>query len=198
MTQDLEQRHDTIWHHEQVLAFELAKQLIPKPKISLWMMMLPLLFIFFMQDIKKYKTGIRKFSDDFLRNKKNALDLAYNAAQEGTALDAALAAFAADHPAPSPDQSALYEAQRREIVCLSAHYMRLLTARGDTYEKLVRNGYGSFTEFQRFMDTLFERENDVIQSALHLNPPEGDSHRIIEEMQRALRRLRQGERDRIF
>ena len=198
MAQDLEQRHEMIWHHEQVLAFELAKQLIQKPRISLWMMMLPLLFIFFMQDIKRYKTGINNFANDFLKNKKTALDLAFNAVLDGTALEAALADFAAENRPGSADQSPLYEAQRREIACLAAHYKRLLTARGDTYEKALRNAYTSFGEFQRYLDTLFERENEVIQIALRINPPQDDARGVVQEMQNALRRMRQGERDRVF
>lgn len=197
MAQNLEQRKEVIWHQEHVLAFELAKTMIQKPTISFWMMLLPFLFLFFIMNVKKYKSAIHQFANDFLRNKKTALELAFNAVLEDASIEKALADFAADNPPPSPDQTSLYEAQRREITLLASHYKRLLTARGDTYEKLVKNVYSTM-DFQRFLDALSERENEVLQNALRVNTPEGDLSGLIKEMQAALRRIRQAERDRIF
>jgi hypothetical protein len=96
LTQRLEERHALIWQHEQVVAYDLAKALIQKPKVTVWIILLPLLFLFFMQDLKKYKNGIRSFVDGFLKNKKIGLDLAYQASQAGSSLDKAVASFAAD------------------------------------------------------------------------------------------------------
>lgn len=187
-----------IWHREQILAYELAKALIPKPKVSVWMVMLPFLFLFFMQDLKKYKAGIRNFADGFLKNKKIALDLAFNAVRERISHEAALAAFAADAKPVFADQSDLHEKQMNEIAGLMTHYRCLLNGRGKTCEELLKNAYGAAGKYRRFLETLEALENEVIQAASKLNPPDGDSQELVKLMQTAARRIRRRECERIF
>lgn len=187
-----------IWHQERILAYELAKVLIHKPNVTVWMIMLPLLLLFFIQDLKKYKAGIANFVDGFLKNKKTALDMAFNAAREGTSPGDELAGFAADARSASADQDELHEKQLREIACLMNHYRRLFTGNGETYEALIKNVYPSAIEYQVFLDTLFGLEKDVIQAALRSKPTDGDAHELSKLMQTALRQIRQRECDRIF
>lgn len=176
----------------------MAKVLIPKPKVTVWMVMLPLLFLFFLQDLKKYKVGIGNFVEGFLKNKKAALGLAMGAVHEGASLAAKLADFAAEAwPLPA-DQNELYEKQRREIACLMQHYQRLLTGSGKTYAALIKNAYRSGPEYQVFLDTLFGLERAVLKAAMPSDPAGGDAHELVRLMQTATRQIRQRERASIF
>jgi hypothetical protein len=198
LIKELEARREMIWNQEQLVAYEVAKVVIPKPKVTVWMIMLPLLFLFFLHDLKKFKTGITDFAQGFLKNKKTALDLTFNATREGIPVEAKLAQFAAEAwPAPA-DQNELHEKQRREIACLMNHYQRLLTGSGKSYAALIKNVYPSAPKYQIFLDTLFELESGVLKAVLQSTPTDGNAHEIAKLMQTATRQMRQRERDRIF
>jgi hypothetical protein len=198
LTQDLEARHAMLLHQERILAYDLAKVLIHKPKVTVWMIMLPLLFLFFLQDLKKYKAAIQNFTEGYLKNKIIALDLAFSGVREDASLDGALATFASETRLAPADQNELHEKQRQEIACLMDHYRRLLTAKGKTYEELVKNAYPSASAYRLFLDTLFDLENAVMHTALRSNPADGDAHELGQLMQNATRQLRRRECERIF
>jgi hypothetical protein len=198
LPQRLEERRGLIWHREQVFGYALAKVLIPKPKVTVWMIMLPLLFLFFMQDLKKYKAGIRGFADGFLKNKKIALDLAFNALQEGASLDRVVADFAAESRSESGIHTDLFEKQLREIACLANHYQRLMQGSGRGYAALVQQAYGSAAKYHQFLDKLFGLEDAVLQTAFAIQPPEGDAQALARQMQIAARRMRREAADKLF
>jgi hypothetical protein len=198
LIKELEARRAMIWYQEQLVAYEVAKVVIPRPKVTVWMIMLPLLFLFFLHDLKKFKAGITDFAQGFLKNKKTALDLTFNATREGIPVEAKLAQFAAESwPAPA-DQNELHGKQRREIACLMNHYQRLLTGSGKSYAALIKNVYPSAPKYQVFLDTLLELERGVLKAVLQSTPTDGDAHEIAKLMQTATRQVRQRERDRIF
>jgi hypothetical protein len=204
LTQNLEARHAMILHQERVLSYQLAKVMIKKPKVSVWMVMLPLLFLFFIQDVRKYKAGIRDFADGFFKNKKIALDLTLKAMLEDVPLKEALSVFASNVAPVLSDQMELHEKQMKEIAYLMMHYQRLLTARGDTYEALIKNTFGSAAAYQRFLDGLADLEREVIRSALTFARSDGIAKEVetpqelAKLMQNAMRQIRRRECDRIF
>lgn len=198
MTIDLEARQAMIWQQERILAYDLAKVLIHKPRVTVWMIMLPLLFLFFLQDLKNYKAAIRNFTNGFLKNKQTALELALTGLREGTARDSAPAQFAAGFRSDPTDQNDLHETQRQEIACLMDHYRRLLTATGKTYAELIKNAYPSVSAYRLFLDTLFDLENAVMQTALGSNPTDGDARELGQLMQTATRQLRRQACERTF
>jgi hypothetical protein len=204
LTQNLEARHAMILHQERVLSYELAKVMIKKPRVSVWMVMLPLLFLFFIQDVRKYKAGIRDFADGFFKNKKIALDLTLKAMLEDVPLKEALTAFASNVEPVLSDQMELHEKQMKEIAYLMMHYQRLLTARGDTYEALIKNTFGSAAAYQRFLDGLADLEREVIRSALTFARSDGVAKEVetpqelAKLMQNAMRQIRRRECERIF
>ncbi len=204
MTQKLQERHAMILHQERVLSYELAKVMIKKPKVSVWMVMLPLLFLFFIQDVRKYKAGIRDFADGFFKNKKIALDLALKAILEDVAFKDTLADFASNIGPVSAEQLTLHEKQFNEIAFLMMHYQGLLTGNGGTYEALIKNKYGSAAEYQRFLNALADLEREVIQSALTFARSDGVGNEVetpqelAKLMQNAMRQIRRRECERIF
>jgi hypothetical protein len=198
LTQSLKERHDMIWYREQVLAYELARTMIHKPKVGVWMILLPLLFVFFLQDIKKYKSSIRTFVDGFLKNKKIALDLTFNAVSAGTSLEKTLAEFASETQPTFSDQNDLHEKQLREIAFLMKHFQRLLNGKGRTYEELLKEAYPSAGEYASFLDTLFKLEDAVLKSAFPAGTSNKEAGELVTLMQNTVRRMRLQERDRVF
>jgi hypothetical protein len=193
-----DERRALIWHHEQVFGYELARRLIEKPKVTVWMIMLPLLFLFFIQDLKKYKAGIRGFVDGFLENKRTALDLACKSLLEDVSLDRALTDFAARTRPESADHSRLVERQFDEIAFLADHYRRLMMENGASYEALVQQAYGTAESYHQFLDRLFELEDGVLEAAFTARDPDANERALAGEMRSAVRRMRRQAGDRTF
>lgn len=198
MSQRYEERHALLWQREQVVGYALAKELVTKPQVTVWMIMLPLLFLFFIQDLKKYKAGIRGFADGFLKNKKIALDLALKAIQEDASLDRTLADFASESRPEDPVYADLLDIQMREIACLANHYQRLMQGSGRSYEALVQQTYGSAAKYHQFLDKLFSLEDAVLQAAFDIQPPEGEAQTLAGQMQIAARRIRREAAEKMF
>jgi hypothetical protein len=198
LAHNLEKRRALIWHQERILAYDLAKVLIHKPKVTVWMIMLPLLFLFFIQDLKKYKAAIGNFTDGFLKNKKIALDLALKSVREDISLEAMRTEWISESQPAAAEQPELFKKQTDEIVWLMNHFRRLLTAGGQSYEALIKSAYCSLSAYQDFIDTLFDLENAVIRTALTFNPPDENTRELVSLMQSAIRKIRQRERDRLF
>ena len=198
MENELETRHALIWHQEKIVAYDLAKVLIDKPRVTVWMIMLPLLFLFFIQDLKKYKAAIGNFVDNFLKNKKIALDLAFKAERGGLSLETMRTEWISEVQSTAVEQPELLETQTDEIAWLIDHYSRLLAADGNSYDALIKNAYSSFSAYQHFIDTLLDLENAVIRAAFKYNPPNENTRELVILMQNAIRKIRQKERNRVF
>ncbi|RJP44109.1 MAG: hypothetical protein C4548_06375 [Desulfobacteraceae bacterium] len=198
MSQNYEEQRALIWNREQIFAYELATLLIQKPKVTVWMLMLPLLFLFFMQDLKKYKAGIRGFADGFLENKRIALDLAFKALRDGAFLGRVLEDFAAGSRSESAGHSDLVESQLGEVAFLAAHYQRLMMEKGLSYEALVQKAYGTAGQYHQFLDKLFDLEDAVLEAAFQVQEPDADGRALAGKMRSAARRMRREAGDRIF
>ena len=57
---DTKENSALILAHEEDFAAALARHVIDKPKLSIWMILIPIFFVFYFFQLNKYRDGLRK------------------------------------------------------------------------------------------------------------------------------------------
>ncbi|WP_028581183.1 NF038143 family protein [Desulfogranum japonicum] len=159
------EKRDLLFTHEQMLANQLARQVIDKPKPPLWMILVPVFFVFFAMKMKEYKTGVKNFARNWMITRDLALDAAYDAVDGGGApqIDALLS------EAKELKQEVL-PLYRQWVEGLVEHFSQLLDAEGETIEDLIRNHYRTRSNFQLTLRQLSRLEQEYLQALLPTLP----------------------------
>ena len=69
---DLDQKYEIIYAHEEQFAYALAGRVVKKPEASVWMILIPILFIHHAYKINQYKEGVKSFAKGILAAKKKS------------------------------------------------------------------------------------------------------------------------------
>lgn len=182
---------------EESLAARLAQAVLPRPKPSAWMILLPPLFVFFALDMQRFKKETKIFADGFLFTKRLALKLAGEAARDGVRT----AVVFPDPPSEMGTPAAwerIRAAQAKEVALLQEHYGRLLAAQGSTYAGLVQSAYGTPGEYLAFCNSLRQAEAAVNACLLKEIHTTGAAKEATHAMENALEELRLEQMRRIF
>jgi hypothetical protein len=179
---------------EEKFAAQLGRQIFNEPKLHTWMILIPFLFVFFIQDLMKYKKGRKDFSGNYLLSHKKALEEAEDALILGRKPDAEAIARQADLQGKAREKYAEF------LTILVAHYTWLLQAQGDSYESLVRSAYGNNrTNFLLFTNCLNQAEKKLNQAlAPQLSKEQDGVGRTIQKIEVASNQLRRSDADQIF
>ncbi len=181
----LERKKELILQRELAFANAVGSAVFEKPKVSLWMVLVPLLFLYFIYRVQKFKNGRLNFDREFMVTRRKAMDLAVEAIETDVK--------------PNIDrvarQSGLMDALEKPyaswLKALVVYYTDLLAASGDSFETLVRSAYRNRTDYLLTLNRLSTVEKDF-HAALkpHMAATEGAAAIIatIEEQSRRLRR----------
>lgn len=180
--------------HEKKFAALLANQVLVKPKLSVWMIFIPFIFIFYFQDFSKYKHQRKEFLANWLLSRKKALNEAEQAVDEKRKPDTRTLADQADLKPKVVDK---YEHLLKVMV---THYMALLKAGGESYEALVRSAYkNSRGEYLFFINQLTDAENTLNKALLpELRKTAQGVGATIKKIEKASDKLRRSEINEIF
>lgn len=193
-THPLDTKKHLILEHEKELAAQLSALVIDKPKPPLWMIFIPVFFVFFAQKMSQYKKSRENFVENHLKSRRIALEAAMEAEETGTPADVSgILEKAGSIPAEARPRYAEW------MTALVDHYRLLLSARGGSLPELVRSGYGSKTNYLLFCNCLNKAENAF--SLALLPAMEGDSQdllHVIRKMNESLTMLRRQSADTIF
>jgi len=182
-----------ILEQEEKFAFTLATQVINKPQLSLWMILIPIFFVFYFNNLAKYKKGCKQFAENYIIDNKRALNEAIEVVNRGR----------------EPDISALAElpninsnARKKKaniLAILVEHYTVLLNSDGEDFSSLIRAAYGSLTNYLLFLNHLNQAEKEV-NKALNLDLKESDEviNDIVSSMEGQSERLRRETAESIF
>ena len=142
--------------YEKTFAARLARQVLNKPKLSSWMIFIPFIFVFYFQDLSKYKKNSRSFKDNYLLTRKKALEEAFSAIEESRKPETKHIANQAGLNGKSTEMYA------ELLAILAEHYTFLLKSKGDTYEDLVKSAYGpKKTDFMLVANRLNQAEKHL-------------------------------------
>jgi hypothetical protein len=147
-------KRDLILDHEQAVAQALAAKVLDKPKPSMWMIFVPVFFVFFAQKMSQYKKGLRNFVLNYQKPRRLALE---------TAMELLATGGAFDPQAPLPMLEGVPASARplclKWLETMIEHYRSLLAASGDSHAALVRGAYRTRTDYLLFLNCLHRAEN---------------------------------------
>ena len=189
---DLTQKKEIILRHELAFADEIRAAVFEKPKVSYWMVFIPILFLYFIYRMQKFKSDRMKFNEEFMSARKRAMDIALgDSAADGMA-ETDWNAHGSELPAP------LQKPYFYWIKSLSSHYLELLTADGDDFESLVRAAYRNRNDYMLILDGLNSVEKDFYTALKPLMAQVEGTAGIIATIELQSRRLRSETAFRIF
>ncbi len=181
----LERKKELILQSELAFANAVGAAVFEKPKVSFWMVLVPLLFLYFIYRMQKFKSGRMNFDREFMTTRRKALDLAVKAVEADAKPDI-------DQIAGQTGlMSVLERPYASWLKALVDYYTDLLAATGDSFESLVRSAYRNRTNYLLTLNRLNTVEKDFYAALKpQMAATEGAAAIIatIEEHSRRLRR----------
>jgi hypothetical protein len=181
----VDRKKELILERETDFANAVGAAVFEKPKVSFWMVLIPILFLYFIYRMQKYKNGRRQFDAQFMATRRRAMDLAVEALETDTGpdIDGAVRESGIAIVLEKP-----YASWLRVLV---EYYRDLLSAAGNSFESLVHSAYRDRSHYLLCLNRLTETEKNFY-SALkpQLAAVEGASEIIaaIETQSQLLRR----------
>lgn len=188
---DLTQKTDIILKHELRFADEIGAVLFEKPKVSVWMIFIPILFLYFVFRMQKFKNDRIKFSAEFMSARREAMDMALEAS---TVSPAGKDSEKQHAKLPEP----LQKPYGSWIKALSSLYQDLLSADGNDFESLARTAYPGRDQYLEALERLNKAEKEFYAALKPLMAEVDGTAAIIATLESESRRLRMDTADRIF
>ena len=190
---DLLEKKKMILVHEEQFAGKLALQVIEKPKLSVWMILIPIIFVYYFYRLQRFSTGRKTFAEHYMISINRAINEAEAVIEEGKTPDPAALAGLSDVPESIRDR------QTKVYHVLLEHYIDLLKADGDDYESLIRTAYGSLTNCLLYCNRInqVEKERNKALIPIMSQTTEGVNE-IIENIERYSETFRREMAERIF
>ncbi len=189
---DLEQKYELLYAHEEAFSYRLAQEVVKKPEASVWMILLPVLFVHHFHRVNQYKEGVRSFAEHFLSSKKKALDKAYDQALAGRSMDYGMDAYFPDHVLSDQDKD-LAERQVQAIKVMEEHYLVLMQVPGQSLEELVQNAYQRPEQYRKFINNLEEAEQELNTFLLQNVHTSEESSLVVRQVEQQCAKLREEE-----
>jgi hypothetical protein len=152
---DIEQKQIEILSHERIFAFNLSENVLEKPKLNIWMIIVPFLFFYPIYRRQRYLEARNKFVQNFLITRKWALSEAVQVVTKGKTKDIA----AISNQASMPEGAR--KAHMALLSTLVDHYVELLHKDGGTIDSLIRSAYGSRTNYMLYLNQLSRAEKQL-------------------------------------
>ena len=189
----LSEKHDLILANEQQLAKSVAADVIDKPQLALWMILIPVFFVFYFFHLKRYKNGLKDFIRHFLTTRTRVLGAAFNAAETDKKIDIEAILDVSDAPDETRDE------YRSWVAALSEYFDLLIKAQGETFEELVRSTYKNQTAYLLAVNRLNSTER-LFNKALtpFLPDDEGNIVTVVEVMEKSVENFRRNQAEEIF
>ena len=189
---DLDQKYELLYAHEEAFSYRVAQQVVTKPEDSVWMILLPVLFVHHFYRVNQYKEGVRSFAQHFLSSRIKALDKAYEQVLAGKSVDYARDEYFPGHVLTDRDTD-VAERQLKVIKVMEKHYLALLQAPGQSLEELVQNAYRSPEQYRGFISSLEDKEQELNQYLVHNVHTSEESGRVVRQVEGECARLREEE-----
>lgn len=189
----IEEKYRIIAAHESRFAFVLGSRIIPRPKLSVWMILIPIIFVYYFYRFNRFTTGRQEFADHYLVSRNRALDAVLQSVKAGRKADLDSIIHRAELPPEALD------AYRTLLEALTGHYRELLQAEGTDYKSLVRSAYRSRTDFLLFCNQL-NRAEKQLNAALkpHMAKETAAFDETVRGIEQTSEELRRQEADEIF
>lgn len=145
---DLPRKKELILEYEKIFINRMSRELFAKPKLNVWMILMPIIFIFFFQQFSRYRKGKTDYQKNTLITPKRALGEAYYAVEENKKPDLDELMDISDLP------TAAHVPYRNLLKILVQHYIDLLNSKGKTYKEMIRNTYPDEKAYDKHVNEL--------------------------------------------
>ena len=189
----LKRKKELILAQETAFAQAVGKAVLAKPKVSYWMVLLPILFVYFVYRMQGFKKERATFEREFMTTRRRALDAAFEAAQRGTEpeIDELVRQSDLTEPLKKP-----YVSWVRTLV---DYYLDLLKSNGNNFEGLVEAAYRNRTNYLLILNRLSATEREFYAALKpHLEKTTTGVADIIATIEEQSQRLRRDIAERIF
>ena len=194
-------KYNIILSQERRLAKAVASRVVKTPDLTVWAVMIPFIFLF---NFLRYKRASETFALNLLFTKRLALDAARDILNQGQSRQEVLAQIE-DRTSDilATDKEGVYSDKIRrkqmdEISLLLDHYLKLLDAKGDNYESLVKNAYPTQDDYKAFLHELTRAEWAVNRAAIQALGKTETAYEVISEIEKTTEGIRTGQVEKIF
>ena len=168
MAEDYYQKFKIIFERERSMAQGLALSLIRTKTLTVWEIMIPVIFIL---NYVKLKHSREIFVENQMFTKKMALDAALDMKKKDASPETVMAQIQSKtKELVSSVPGGIYSddirrQQLKEIDLLIDHFSQLLNAEGNDYASLVTYAYQTAADYSSFLEQLKSAENEVMAAA---------------------------------
>jgi hypothetical protein len=182
-----------ILRHEEGFAGAIAAVVIEKPQLSIWMILIPIIFVYHIYRFQKYSDGRKMFVKNYMISRKRALEEALVVVNTGNEPDIDRLVEMSTIPEVARQQYAEF------MAVLIEHYADLLSSEGDNFDELVRSAYRNRTNYLLFLNRLNQTER-ALNKALkpHLEETLEGVNDIVRTIESRSEGLRRDTAERIF
>lgn len=190
---DLATKKDLIDRHETRLAQRLADRVIFKPPLTVWYILIPVIFVYYFYRWSRYTSGRKEFVEHYMLSRRRAVEAAAECVADGRPPSIETLVSQARIPTEAMGEYKAF------ALVLVEHYMDLLEAAGRDYDTLVRSAYRTRGNYLIFLNRLGQVEKELDKALapglVAEHPAVGETITLIE--QQAMR-LRRAEAERVF
>ncbi len=186
-------KKDSILSYESKLANKTAAQIIDKPKLSFWMILIPVIFVFYFYKLQQFAAGKKGFVENIMLARQQALDEAVASLELNRKANIKHLVEMSNVPDTVETEYSQW------INILLNHYLELLQVDGDSFETLVKTRYkdrGAYLLFLNRLNNAEKRFNHALLSQLEQSV-EGSAD-VIQKMERTLENFRREDAKAIF
>ena len=183
-----------ILDQERFFVRELAVRVIDTPRLSMWMILMPIFLVYHIYRHNNALKGRSVFVDHYMLSRTRSLEEAFHALAEHRPPDIdGVVAGAVDLP---PSARPAYKAW---ITVLIRHYCDLLQASGADHRALVRQVFHTRSNYLIFLNQLNQLEKSL-NAALtnHLEETTADAAETIQRIEAASAELRRFQAEAVF
>jgi hypothetical protein len=155
VTSEFREKYCTVLENEKAITSHIAGKVIDKPQLSLWMILVPVFFVFYFFQFKRYKNGLQTFKVDFIKTRKRVLDAVHQSLVDNKRVDIEALVSAGNVP---DHARAAYGVWIQRLV---AFFTSLLEAEGHDYSALVKSCYKKKSSYLIVLHGLNTAEQDL-------------------------------------
>ncbi len=196
----LDTKYKCILARERSWANSVAAALIKTKPLTVWEIMIPIIFIF---NYARSKNEREILVQNILFTKELALKAAFDMIKNNRSRRSVMSPIEEKtNNLLSSTENGIYSEdirrkQLKEIDLLIDHHCKLLKVEGKDYDSLVMNAYQSLDNYSAFLDRLKGVEKEVNLSAMQTLGSKGDP-KTVSKMEDVIERLRMASAQNIF
>ena len=174
----LSEKKALLLEYEERFAFDLSRAVLETPKMSFWMIFIPIFLLYHVYRVKKIVEGRKGFARNYLITRKRALEAGLSLAEKNRRPD--VPGILKDSNLPEKAKGPFKEF----FLLLVEHYADLLRSHGEDVPSLIRSTYKSRTNYLLFLNRL-NRVEKALTDAVMPNTPKGavDIDSIVKAME---------------